>query len=71
MPAARAKVVKGKIVTRAKFAEGTKLLLVVDEPQPVVQLDADDLKALDEAIAAAREGKLIPWEALKQTLRTA
>jgi hypothetical protein len=71
MPPVRAKVVKGKIVTRAKFPEGTKLLLVVDEPQPAVELDADDLKALDEAITATREGKLIPWAAFKQTLRIA
>lgn len=69
MRSARAKVVKGKIVTRAKFPEGTKLLLVVDEPQPEVELDADDVEALDAAITAAREGKLIPWETLRASLR--
>jgi len=30
MRTARARVVNGKIVTRAKFPEGTKLVLVVD-----------------------------------------
>jgi hypothetical protein len=69
MRSARAKVVKGKIVTRAKFPEGTKLFLVVDEPQPEIELDDDDLKALDDAIAAAREGRLIPWETLRASLR--
>jgi hypothetical protein len=59
MRSARAKVVKGKIVTRTKFPEGTKLLLVVDEPQPEVELDEDDMRALDDAIAATREGKII------------
>jgi hypothetical protein len=70
MRTARAKVVKGKIVTRAKFPEGTKLLLLVDEPQPAVELDDDDLEALDAAITAAREGTLIPWETLRASLRS-
>ena len=47
---------------RRSLPEGTKLLLLVDEPQPEVELDEGDLKALDEAITAAREGKLISWE---------
>jgi hypothetical protein len=69
MRSARAKIVKGKIVTRAKFPEGTKLLLLVDEPQPEVELDGEDRRALDEAIAAARAGALIPWETLRASLR--
>ncbi len=57
MRAARAKVVKGKIVTRAKFPDGTKLYLVVDEPVPPVVLDADDEAAIDRALASVRAGK--------------
>lgn len=68
MRSARAKVVKGKIVTRTKFPDGTKLLLLVDEPQPEVELDEDDQKALDDAIAATRQGKLISWETLRASL---
>ena len=70
MPTARAKVVNGKIVTKAKFPEGTKLLLVVEEPQPEIELDDEDKRALDEAIAATREGKLIPLETVRALLRT-
>lgn len=70
MRTARAKVLKGKIVTRAKFPEGTKLLLVVDEPQPAIELDDEDRKALDEAIRASREGTLIPLETVRALLRT-
>lgn len=70
MRSARAKIVKGKIVTRAKFPEGTKLLLLVDEPQPEVELDEEDRRALDEAITATRAGTLIPWETLRASLRT-
>ena len=69
MRSARAKVVNGKIITRSKFPDGTKLLLVVDEPQPEIELEQEDLQALDNAIAATRDGKLISWEALRASLR--
>lgn len=70
MHTARAKVVRGKIVTRAKFPEGTKLVLVVDELQPGIELDDEDRQALDEAIAATRNGKLIPLDTVRALLRT-
>jgi len=70
MSTARAKVVNGKIVTKAKFPEGTKLLLVVEEPQPEIKLDDEDQQALDEALVATREGKLIPLETVRALLRT-
>jgi ABC-type protease/lipase transport system fused ATPase/permease subunit len=57
MRAVRAKVVKGKIVTRAKFPDGTKLYLVVDEPVPPVELDAEDEAAIGRALASVRAGK--------------
>lgn len=69
MRTARAKVVKGKIVTKAKYPDGTKLLLVPDEPQPKVELDDEDRAALDEAIEAARKGQLIPLDAVRVWLR--
>ena len=68
MRTARAKVVKGKIVTRAKFPEGTKLFLVVDKPQPQIELDDDDEKAFDEAMVAARRGKAISLETFRAIL---
>lgn len=70
MRTARAKVVKGKIVTKAKFPEGTKLLLVANDAQSEIELDDEDKRALDEAIAATREGKLIPLETVRALLRT-
>ncbi len=70
MRTARAKVVKGKIVTKAKYPDGTKLLLVPDEPQTEIELDEEDRKALDEAIEASRRGKLIPLATVRTLLRT-
>jgi len=70
MRGARAKVVDGRTVTSTKFPEGTKLLLGVDEPQPEIELDDEDQKALDEAIGATREGRLIPLETIRVLLRS-
>jgi hypothetical protein len=69
MRTARAKIVNGKIVTRAKFPEGTKLVLVVDEPRPPLVIDAEDEQAFEEAAAAIREGKTIPVDAVREILR--
>jgi hypothetical protein len=69
MRTARAKVVKGKIVTRAKFPDGTKLFLVVDEPQPEVELEDDDERAFDEAMVAVRRGDVIPLETFRAILQ--
>jgi hypothetical protein len=68
MRTARAKVVKGKVVTKAKFPEGTKLLLVVDEPQPEVELDDEDVGAIRRARASIRAGKKIPMDLLFKLL---
>jgi len=42
------------VVTRAKFPDGTKLFLMVEQPQPPIELDEDDEKAFDEAMAEVR-----------------
>lgn len=69
MRTARAKVVKGKIVTRAKFPDGTKLFLVVDEPQPEVELEDEDERAFDEAMVAVRRGEVIPLKTFRAILQ--
>ncbi|MGE0404024.1 MAG: hypothetical protein AB7T06_45375 [Kofleriaceae bacterium] len=68
MRIARAKVVKGRIVTRAKFPEGTRLLLVVDEPQPEVELDEQDVEAIRRARASIRAGRKVPMDLLFKLL---
>jgi len=68
MRTARAKVVNGKVVTRAKFPEGTKLLLVVDEPQPELELDEEDVTAIRNARASIRAGRKIPMDRLMKLL---
>lgn len=46
MRTARAKVVNGKVVTKAKFPEGTKLLLVIDEIRAGRKIPMDRLMKL-------------------------
>jgi hypothetical protein len=66
---ATAKVVDGKVVTRAKFPEGTKLILLVDDPEPPIELDADDEKAIDRALASVRDGKGISLDRFRAILQ--
>lgn len=62
MRSARAKVVNGKIITRAKFPEGTRLFLVIDEPQPEIEFDEEDELAIERARTSIRAGKGIPMD---------
>ena len=59
MRAVRTKLVRRKIVTRAKCPEDTKLFLAVDEPAPHVALDTEDEAAISRALASTRSGKAI------------
>ena len=70
MRTARAKVLNGKVVTKAKFPEGTKLLLVVDEPQPEIELDESDVAAIRRARASIRSGRKISMDRLLKLLPT-
>jgi predicted sugar kinase len=68
MRSARAKVVDGKIVTRAKFPDGTKLVLLVDDSEPVVELDEEDEAAIKRARASIRAGRTISMDRLMKLI---
>ena len=69
MRLASARVVKSSIVTRARFAEGTRLTLVPHDDRPPVGLDPDEeasvLKGIDEIAA----GRGIPVRTVRRKLR--
>ena len=69
MKAARAKVVKGKIVTRARFPEGAELTIVLREPQPPIDLTPEEEEAMLRGIASIRAGKGIPLDEFRAILR--
>ena len=64
-----ARVVGGKILTRAKFPEGTKLILQVDSPVPPIELTEEDERAIDQALASVRAGKGVSLETFRKILR--
>lgn len=66
---ATGKVVNGKVVTRAKFPEGTRLVLQVEDAAPIVELDAEDEQAIDRALASVRAGKGISLDKFRAILQ--
>lgn len=62
------RVVGGRIVTRAKFPEGTRLILQVERPTPPVELTAEDERAIDEAIASVRRGEGVSLDRFRAIL---
>ena len=69
MRAARAKVVKGKIVTRTKFPEGAELTVVMREKVPSIDLTRDEEEAMLRGIAAIRAGNGVPLDEFRALLR--
>lgn len=68
---ATAKVVNGRIVTRAKFPDGTKLRLEaqLSDEELDVELDEEDIAAIDRARESIRQGKGIPLRVFREKLR--
>jgi len=69
MRLASARVVKGAIVTRARFPEGTRLTLVAHDDGPPVGLDPDEEAGVLKGIAEIAAGRGIPVRALRRKLR--
>ena len=65
---ASARVVDGKIVTRARFPDGTRLILHVDQPAPPVELTAEDERAIEQALASVRAGKGVALDKFRALL---
>ena len=67
--AVNAKVLEGKVVTRAKLPEGAKLTLFVHEPAAAVELDDEDAAAIVAGAAEIRAGRYVPAAELRAFLR--
>jgi len=66
---ARARIVKGKIVTGAKFPEGARLTILMDDDRPPVELAPDDEEAMLRGLESIKAGKGVPLEAFRAMLR--
>lgn len=64
-----AKVIKGKVVTRAKLPEGARLTVFVHEADEKGELDADDETAIGVAMTELRAGKYVTGAELRALLR--
>lgn len=66
---ARARIVSGKIVTRAKFPEGARLTLLMDDERSPIPVHADDEAAIVKGLAEIDAGKGIPLDKFLAKLR--
>jgi hypothetical protein len=66
---AKAKVVRGAIVTRSKFPEGTRLTLVEHDSRTPLTLDPDDEAAILKGIEEIESGSGIPVARARARLR--
>lgn len=69
MRTARARVSKGKIVTRARFPEGAELTVVMRDEEPSIDLTAEQEEAMLSGIASIRAGKGIALDEFRAILR--
>lgn len=69
MKTAQAKVVRGAIVTRAKFPEGARLTLVAHDERTPITLSLDDQTAVIAGIAEIKAGRGIPVARVRARLR--
>ena len=68
MRTASAKVLRGKVVTRARLPEGAKLTLFVHEPVDIA-FDEEDENAIADGIAEVRAGRYASVNELRRFLR--
>lgn len=69
MRTVRAKVLKGKVVTRARLPEGAKRTVFVHESDAATGLDAADEAAIAEGAAEVRAGRYVSVAELRTFLR--
>lgn len=69
MRLASARVIKGSIVTRARFPEGTRLTLVPHDDRAPVALDRDEEAGVLKGIAEIAAGRGIPVRTVRRKLR--
>ena len=69
MKVAHGRVVRGTIVTRARFPEGARITLVQHDERPAIDLDPDEEAGVLAGIAEIEAGKGIDASRLRRKLR--
>lgn len=69
MAAVTGRVVKGKIVTRARLREGERVVILREDTRPPVELDPDEEAGVLKGLQEIRAGKGIPLDKFLRKLR--
>ena len=64
-----AKIVGGRVVTRAKLPEGAKVTLFVHDTRDEHPLDDEEVAGIDRGIEDGRAGRVVPASKLVAFLR--
>jgi hypothetical protein len=64
-----AKIVDGKIVTRARLPEGGKVTIFVHEPEDEYELGQEEVEGISRGIEDHRAGRVVPADTLLAFLR--
>jgi predicted transcriptional regulator len=69
MRAIRARVVNGKVVTRAKLREGARLTVLVHDGDESIGFDTDDEAEISRGIAEINAGRFVGADRARSFLR--
>lgn len=69
MKIAEGRVVKGTIVTRARFPEGARVTVIQHDDRPPMKVSREDEAEVLAGIAEVEAGKALPVERLRTRLR--
>lgn len=69
MRIATGRIVKGAVVTRARFPEGAKVHIIAEDDRPPVDLDPDEEAGMLKGLQEFAEGRGAPVTRLRSKLR--
>ena len=69
MKVASGRIVKGAVVTRARFREGARVRIIEEDDRPPVALDPDEEAGMLKGLQEFEQGKGLPISRLREKLR--
>jgi hypothetical protein len=69
MKIATGRIQRGAVVTRARFPEGARVRIVLEDDRPPAALDPDEEAGMLKGIQEIEEGKGLPVSRLRTKLR--
>lgn len=69
MKVATGRIVKGAVVTRARFRDGARVRIIEEDERPPVDLDPDEEAGMLRGLQEIEDGKGLPVSQLRAKLR--